>query len=208
MQANHTGVCWPTCNIPQSDFGIVFQISIPVRPSLKFAESNETETEEWNQSTIQSTRCPKPKISKIRSPQTTYKLLSPFLNQESFCTLLGLQSGECFVGADVFQPGWTLAGSRSRSSHRFRVASISIFFFFFQKPWNGLSKWHSNNAFMFVLVDETLRYGHLTWEWKKGIRSYLHPLLFAVLYKVLTLLGLDSPWFMVITLIFFSFPSL
>ncbi|KAG7972425.1 hypothetical protein I3843_07G183100 [Carya illinoinensis] len=51
-------------------------------------------------------------------------------------------------------------------------------------------------------------YGHLTWEWKKGIRSYLHPLLFAVLYKVLTLLGLDSPWFMVITLIFFSFPSL
>ncbi|XP_042989501.1 mannosyltransferase APTG1 [Carya illinoinensis] len=39
-------------------------------------------------------------------------------------------------------------------------------------------------------------YGHLTWEWKKGIRSYLHPLLFAVLYKVLTLLGLDSPWFM------------
>ncbi|XP_015883938.3 mannosyltransferase APTG1 [Ziziphus jujuba] len=40
-------------------------------------------------------------------------------------------------------------------------------------------------------------YGHLTWEWKKGIRSYLHPLLFALLYKVLALLGLDTPWFMI-----------
>ncbi|KAJ4836222.1 hypothetical protein Tsubulata_025597, partial [Turnera subulata] len=39
-------------------------------------------------------------------------------------------------------------------------------------------------------------YGHLTWEWKKGIRGYLHPLVFAVLYKVLALLGIDTPWFM------------
>ncbi|KAL0013410.1 hypothetical protein SO802_000479 [Lithocarpus litseifolius] len=39
-------------------------------------------------------------------------------------------------------------------------------------------------------------YGHLTWEWKKGIRSYFHPVLFAALYKVLSLLGLDTPWFM------------
>lgn len=39
-------------------------------------------------------------------------------------------------------------------------------------------------------------YGHLTWEWKKGIRSYLHPLLFAVLYKVLAFLHLDTPWIM------------
>ncbi|KAK9928421.1 hypothetical protein M0R45_025557 [Rubus argutus] len=43
----------------------------------------------------------------------------------------------------------------------------------------------------------TFGYGHLTWEWKKGIRSYLHPLLFALLYKVLALLGLDTPWLMV-----------
>ncbi|KAK4431922.1 GPI mannosyltransferase 3 [Sesamum alatum] len=40
-------------------------------------------------------------------------------------------------------------------------------------------------------------YGHLTWEWKKGIRSYLHPILFAALYKALAFLRLDSPWFMV-----------
>ncbi|KAF6156388.1 hypothetical protein GIB67_031509 [Kingdonia uniflora] len=40
-------------------------------------------------------------------------------------------------------------------------------------------------------------YGHLTWEWSKGIRSYLHPMLFVVLYKLLALLHLDTPWFMV-----------
>ncbi|XP_021276661.1 GPI mannosyltransferase 3 isoform X2 [Herrania umbratica] len=39
-------------------------------------------------------------------------------------------------------------------------------------------------------------YGHLTWEWKKGIRSYLHPMLFALFYKFIAFLGLDTPWFM------------
>lgn len=43
----------------------------------------------------------------------------------------------------------------------------------------------------------TFGFGHLTWEWKKGIRSFLHPLLFSLLYKLLALLGLDTPWFMV-----------
>nr|XP_043629540.1 mannosyltransferase APTG1 isoform X2 [Erigeron canadensis] len=43
----------------------------------------------------------------------------------------------------------------------------------------------------------TFGYGHLTWEWKKGIRSYLHPMLFAVLYKVLSFLHLDTPLFMI-----------
>ncbi|KAI5414857.1 hypothetical protein KIW84_040350, partial [Lathyrus oleraceus] len=40
------------------------------------------------------------------------------------------------------------------------------------------------------------RYGHLTWEWKQGIRSYFHPLIFLPLYKILALLHLDTPWFM------------
>ncbi|GFP85497.1 GPI mannosyltransferase 3 [Phtheirospermum japonicum] len=40
-------------------------------------------------------------------------------------------------------------------------------------------------------------YGHLTWEWKKGIRSYLHPVLFAALYKVLAFFYLDLSWFMI-----------
>lgn len=42
----------------------------------------------------------------------------------------------------------------------------------------------------------TFGYGHLTWEWTKGIRSYLHPMLFAILYKVLSILHLDTPLFM------------
>lgn len=43
----------------------------------------------------------------------------------------------------------------------------------------------------------TFGYGHLTWEWRKGIRSYLHPMIFAVLYKVLSVLHLDTPLFMI-----------
>lgn len=42
-------------------------------------------------------------------------------------------------------------------------------------------------------------YGHLTWEWEKGIRSYLHPVIFAGLYKVLAFFHLDKPWFMIRT---------
>ncbi|KAM7472857.1 hypothetical protein LguiA_011040 [Lonicera macranthoides] len=42
----------------------------------------------------------------------------------------------------------------------------------------------------------TFGYGHLTWEWEKGIRSYLHPMLFALLYKVLAFFHLDFPLFL------------
>lgn len=35
------------------------------------------------------------------------------------------------------------------------------------------------------------RFGHLTWEWTKGIRSYFHPLIIAVIYKILDILKLD-----------------
>lgn len=45
----------------------------------------------------------------------------------------------------------------------------------------------------------TFGYGHLTWEWKKGIRSYLHPIIFAFLYKVLAFCHLDTPWLMMKT---------
>eukprot|EP00744_Colponema_vietnamica_P006613 GILI01009585.1.p1 GENE.GILI01009585.1~~GILI01009585.1.p1 ORF type:complete len:544 (-),score=100.96 GILI01009585.1:316-1788(-) len=39
-------------------------------------------------------------------------------------------------------------------------------------------------------------YGHLTWEWgsDKGIRGYLHPLLFSIVFWFLKLFGLDTPW--------------
>ncbi|KAF9179468.1 hypothetical protein BGZ51_006910 [Haplosporangium sp. Z 767] len=38
----------------------------------------------------------------------------------------------------------------------------------------------------------TFGYGYLTWEWKVGLRSVLHPALFAGLYKILSALGLDD----------------
>ncbi|CAG9863628.1 unnamed protein product [Phyllotreta striolata] len=37
------------------------------------------------------------------------------------------------------------------------------------------------------------KYGYLTWEWSKGIRSYIPPLIIAGLYKFLQVVGLDSP---------------
>jgi hypothetical protein len=35
-------------------------------------------------------------------------------------------------------------------------------------------------------------YGYLTWEWREGIRSVLHPAVFAGLYRLLDLLGLSD----------------
>ncbi|MCO5564107.1 hypothetical protein L7F22_017763 [Adiantum nelumboides] len=37
-------------------------------------------------------------------------------------------------------------------------------------------------------------YGHLTWEWSEGLRSYIHPLIFAGLYKVLKCTKMDTRW--------------
>lgn len=55
--------------------------------------------------------------------------------------------------------------------------------------------------FFFVSVFKfgLIRYGHLTWEWKEGIRSYFHPLLFAFLYRILAFLHLDKSLLMVVT---------
>ncbi|XP_018333454.1 GPI mannosyltransferase 3 isoform X1 [Agrilus planipennis] len=36
-------------------------------------------------------------------------------------------------------------------------------------------------------------YGYLTWEWTLGIRSYVYPLLIAILYKILQVLSVDFP---------------
>lgn len=35
-------------------------------------------------------------------------------------------------------------------------------------------------------------YGYLTWEWREGLRSFVHPLLFAVVYKLCELLDLGE----------------
>jgi GPI mannosyltransferase 3 len=36
------------------------------------------------------------------------------------------------------------------------------------------------------------RYGHLTWEWAAGLRSYLHPTIYALFYWALKFLRADS----------------
>ncbi|KAI8381170.1 Alg9-like mannosyltransferase family-domain-containing protein [Radiomyces spectabilis] len=35
-------------------------------------------------------------------------------------------------------------------------------------------------------------YGYVTWEWREKIRSYAHPLVFAAIYKLVAMLGLDD----------------
>jgi len=35
-------------------------------------------------------------------------------------------------------------------------------------------------------------YGVLTWEWERELRGWLHPILFAALYRALAALGVDS----------------
>lgn len=37
------------------------------------------------------------------------------------------------------------------------------------------------------------RYGHLTWEWAAGLRSYLHPTIYASVFWLLKIAGIDSP---------------
>ncbi|XP_017864281.1 PREDICTED: GPI mannosyltransferase 3 isoform X1 [Drosophila arizonae] len=44
----------------------------------------------------------------------------------------------------------------------------------------------------------TFGYGYLTWEWVKGIRSYVYPLIIAGIYKLLALLQLDSAQLLVL----------
>lgn len=44
-----------------------------------------------------------------------------------------------------------------------------------------------------VAHNQAFGYGALTWEWQKGIRSYLYPSIVAALYTVLKYTGLDYP---------------
>jgi hypothetical protein len=38
------------------------------------------------------------------------------------------------------------------------------------------------------------RFGYLTWEWRYGLRSIGHPLVFAAVFKLLSVLKLDTPY--------------
>ena len=88
-----------------------------------------------------------------------------------------------------------------------RIAfGYTLFSFLFVSQSHSAQQSSLKNGFLILFVI-FLRYGHLTWEWEKGIRSYLHPMLFAVLYRVLAFLGLDTQWFMV-KYISFSFSTI
>lgn len=41
-------------------------------------------------------------------------------------------------------------------------------------------------------------YGHLTWEWKEGIRSFIFPHMFAILFKILQVVHLDYQYILII----------
>lgn len=73
----------------------------------------------------------------------------------------------------------------------FRVANSLVVQTFFSPDeyWQALEPAH-------VAV---YGYGVLTWEWAEGIRSFIHPLLYALLYKLLEILSLDNTFFLVRT---------
>ncbi|XP_044756159.1 GPI mannosyltransferase 3 [Coccinella septempunctata] len=65
-----------------------------------------------------------------------------------------------------------------------RIASV----FFVRTFYEADEYWQSLEvAHKFVFG-----YGYLTWEWEKGIRSYVYPVFFTILYKLLAILQLDT----------------
>ncbi|CAH8370595.1 unnamed protein product [Eruca vesicaria subsp. sativa] len=102
-------------------------------------------------------------------------------------------------GASVDGAGYdrnpSKSGRATRSTRRifmfclaFRVVNALLI----QTYFNPDEHWQS----LEVAHRTVFGYGYLTWEWKRGIRSYLHPMVFAFLYKLLHLTGLDTPYVM------------
>ncbi|KAL0681051.1 hypothetical protein Bca4012_047898 [Brassica carinata] len=89
----------------------------------------------------------------------------------------------------------SVSGRATRSTRRiflFCLAIRVVNALLIQTYFNPDEHWQS----LEVAHRTVFGYGYLTWEWKRGIRSYLHPMLFAFLYKVLHLTGLDTPYVM------------
>nr|GEU33282.1 GPI mannosyltransferase 3 [Tanacetum cinerariifolium] len=103
-------------------------------------------------------------------------------------------------GDDVSNPK-SLEEDRKQGASQFsswKILLICIIFrmsnsLFVQTYFNPDEHWQA----LEVAHRITFGYGHLTWEWTQGIRSYLHPMLFALLYKVLSILHLDTPLLMI-----------
>lgn len=64
-----------------------------------------------------------------------------------------------------------------------RLASVYLVQTFFvpDEYWQSLEVAHKL----------AFNYGHLTWEWHQGIRSYIPPLIIASYYKLLEFIGFD-----------------
>lgn len=70
-----------------------------------------------------------------------------------------------------------------------RIASVFLVQTFYEADeyWQSLEVAHKF----------TFGYGYLTWEWEKGIRSYVYPIFFTILYKILAIIKLDIPTLLV-----------
>ncbi|CAN8299895.1 unnamed protein product [Cochlearia groenlandica] len=105
----------------------------------------------------------------------------------------GVASGH--GGDDRSSSSLSSKSDRTRSTRRifvfclaFRVVNALLI----QTYFNPDEHWQS----LEVAHRTVFGYGHMTWEWKRGIRSYLHPMLFAFLYRFLQVTGLDTPYVM------------
>ncbi|XP_061521372.1 GPI mannosyltransferase 3-like [Phycodurus eques] len=79
-----------------------------------------------------------------------------------------------------------------------RVAVFSVIFrvvncFLVQSSFIPDEYWQSVE----VAHHMVFNYGHLTWEWKEGIRGFTYPLSFAVIYKILHWIHCDSVYLLI-----------
>ncbi|XP_051920107.1 GPI mannosyltransferase 3-like [Hippocampus zosterae] len=79
-----------------------------------------------------------------------------------------------------------------------RVAAFSVIFrvvncFLVQSSFVPDEYWQSVE----VAHRMAFNYGHLTWEWKEGIRGFTYPLFFAVIYKILHWINCDYVYFLI-----------
>lgn len=95
--------------------------------------------------------------------------------------------------AHTKQPGGTMEDSAAWKDSRVLLGCLAfrlVNALLVQTYFNPDEHWQSAEVAHRIVFG----YGHLTWEWTTGLRSYLHPLIFAALYKVLVMLKLDTRW--------------
>jgi len=71
---------------------------------------------------------------------------------------------------------------------RVLMAFLSWGYFVPDETWQSVEVAHK----------QVFGYGHLTWEWEYGLRSYLHPAMFAFVFQILKITHLDTPYLVTI----------